>query len=135
MDWAEIKQLAHDPQSLSKDQVHTATQSQPILDPEWAPPEVMPINNNKCFTKDKPSSANAGLNRFLIHIFQTLNIEKQWNCITTSDHHIEQLHYKRNHIKGQKQKQNKNSTDRNRRTAEAVQHTWGYDAILMRGHT
>lgn len=25
LDWAEIKQLAHDPQSLSKEQVHTAT--------------------------------------------------------------------------------------------------------------
>lgn len=45
---------------------------------------------------------NCWFEQILIHIFQTLNIEKQWNCITTSDHHIEQLHYKKNHIKGQK---------------------------------
>lgn len=90
---------------------------------------------------NKSSGASAGLNRFLIHIFQTLNIEKQWNCITTSDHHIEQLHYKRSHIKGRKQIQkktqipNKNSTDistdRNKRGAEVVQHMKGFDEISM----
>jgi len=40
--------------------------------------------------------------QILIHISETLNIQKQWNCITTFDHHIEQLHYKKNHRKDQK---------------------------------
>ena len=55
--------------------------------------------------------------QILIHILETLNIEKQWNCITTSDHHIEQLHYKKNHIKGQKIAQIETEE-----TAEVVQH-------------
>ena len=31
---------------------------------------------------------------FILHFLETLTISKRWNCITTSDHHIEQLHYK-----------------------------------------
>lgn len=64
---------------------------------------MLPTGPLKClFYKDKIKAHNCWFEQILIHIFQTLNIEKQWNCITTSDHHIEQLHYKKNHIKGQK---------------------------------